>query len=181
MPPSTSLSDLASVNVATTDQFVAALGDLYEHSPWVAERASLLRPFETMRALAEALFSCAVTAAPNDQLTLLRAHPELAGTEATNGTLTPASTSEQSRLGLDRLSPEALARLGSLNQQYRAAFGFPCIIALRLHPNPDSVFEAFESRLKNTRAREIYEAMAQIEHIVRGRIAHRFSISVDSL
>jgi OHCU decarboxylase len=178
---SVSISKIDSLNAATPADFVQALGSLYEHSPWVPERAAALRPFTSVRALHDAMVSCARDASRDEQIALVRAHPELAGKEAVGGVLTAASASEQGRLGLDRLNHDEFERLAELNRRYQAAFGFPCIIALRLHQTRDSVLAEFERRLKNDRETELYLALAQIEQIVRGRLAALFGVASEEL
>ncbi len=113
----------------------------------------------------------AVLAAPLEaQLTLIRAHPELAGREATSGRLTADSTSEQARLGFDALSRGELDQMAALNRSYHEKFGFPCIVALKLHASRDTVVAQFQRRLGNDREAEIGNALAQIGHIARARL-----------
>ena len=88
-------------------------------------------------ALYDALARCIHDAARPEQIALLRVHPELAGREAVAGTMTPDSSAEQARLGLMALSPQAMARLAALNRAYQARFGFPFVVALRLHDSLD--------------------------------------------
>ena len=111
---------LEALNAASEDDFIAALGDTFEHSPWVAKAASSARPFATLAALHEAMTK-AVRAAPADaRLKLIRAHPDLAGKAARAGTLTAESTSEQASVGLDRLTDVEFARFHKLNDAYKA-------------------------------------------------------------
>jgi chitin deacetylase len=113
----------------------------------------------------------AVHAATRDeQLGLIRAHPELAGAEAKEGALTAESSSEQGRLGFTRLSREELLQMAELNRRYREKFGFPCIVALRLHAARESVVAEMKRRLENDAATEVASALAQIGHITRGRL-----------
>jgi OHCU decarboxylase len=108
-----------------------------------------------------------VRAAPRvRQFELVRAHPELAGGEA----LTVDSTSEQARLGFNRLTKDELERMNGLNRRYREKFGFPCIVALRLHANRESVMREMERRLGNNADTELTGALEQIGHITRGRL-----------
>ena len=108
-----------------------------------------------------------VEEAPREkQLALVRAHPELAGGEA----LTVDSTSEQARLGFNRLSKAELEQMNSLNRRYREKFGFPCIVALRLHANRASVMDEMARRLGNNAETELAGALQQIGHITRGRL-----------
>jgi 2-oxo-4-hydroxy-4-carboxy-5-ureidoimidazoline decarboxylase len=151
------------------DAFVERFGDLYEHSPWIAEAAWEQRPFERVEDLHRA-FEGAVAAAPLERkLDLIRSHPELAGREAEEGSLTPDSTSEQASAGLDRLSPEEVARLRELNTAYREAFGFPMVVAVREHTK-DSIFAQAEARLARPREQEISAALAEIAKIARLRL-----------
>ena len=179
-PPDTTLH-LARLNDGTLDAFLDRLGDLYEHSPWVAAQAWTLRPFRTFRHLHDSLQSVVLAASREQQLALFRAHPELAGREAIERTLTLASSSEQSRLGIDSLGPVEFERLSALNRRYRERHGFPCIIALRQHATRDTVFAEFERRVDADREAEIAAAIVQIGFITRGRLAERFGLSTRSL
>jgi chitin deacetylase len=152
------------------DGFVAALGGVFEHSPWVARRAWEYRPFASVEALHAAMMRVMHGAGPEEQLALIRAHPELAGREAAEGTLTEDSTSEQGRLGFTALSRAEFERMAELNRRYREKFGFPCIVALRLHRDRASVMAEMERRLANDRATELTNALEQIGHITRGRL-----------
>ncbi|MBM3573245.1 MAG: 2-oxo-4-hydroxy-4-carboxy-5-ureidoimidazoline decarboxylase [Alphaproteobacteria bacterium] len=161
---------LADVNAADQAQFVRLLGHVFEHSPWVVEQAWLARPFASVDALHDAMMAV-VRRVPRDrQIALLRAHPELAGREAQQGTLTVDSTSEQTRLGFHALSKAGLARMTDLNTRYREKFGFPCIIALRRHHERASVQAEHQRRLGNDADTEIGNCIAQIAIITRGRL-----------
>src|SRR5262249_32959648 len=134
---------LAALNAASAADFVAALGDVFEHAPWVATAAASRRPFATVTALHDAL-THAVRAAPREtQLAFVRGHPELAGKVARAGAMTDASKAEQGGLGLDRLGGEEFARFERLNAAYRARFGFPFIICVRRHTR-DSILAHLE-------------------------------------
>lgn len=150
--------------------FMARLGGVVELSPWVVERAWQRRPFASREALIEALGACIRGAAPDEQLTLLRAHPELAGREAAAGTMTAESNAEQGRLGLMALSRADWERLQDLNARYHARFGFPLMVALRLHDSLDSVFATAEQRLTHDPADEREVALGQVCEVVRGRV-----------
>lgn len=159
----------------TLPQFVQHLGGAVEHSPWVAQRAWLQRPFASLDALADAMQAAIRTASPDEQLALLRAHPELAGREAAEGAMTPDSTGEQARLGLLSLDAPTLARLHGLNRRYRERFGFPFIVALRLHASLDEVLSEGERRLDHDPATERALALDQVGHVMRGRLARLFA------
>ena len=150
--------------------WLARCGGVFEHSPWVAEGAwrtkERLGPFASANELHQAMMRTVEAASREKQLALVRAHPELAGGEA----LTVDSTSEQARLGFDRLTKDELERMNGLNRRYREKFGFPCIVALRLHANRESVMREMERRLGNNANTELAGALEQIGHITRGRL-----------
>ncbi|CAN5384961.1 2-oxo-4-hydroxy-4-carboxy-5-ureidoimidazoline decarboxylase [soil metagenome] len=169
---------LESINAMSDEVFVATLGGVVEHSPWVAEQIVGRRPFESVLALHGAMMERVSAASREAQVRLACAHPELAGREATAGTLTADSNSEQARLGLLTLSQQDHARLTSLNQSYRHRFGIPFITAVRLHRDLASVFDSLERRLENEPDAELREAMAQIAEIVSGRLAKLFDTAL---
>lgn len=160
---------LQALNMMDMRAFLACLGEVFEHSPWVAEAAMAARPFETLDALYEAMLG-AVRRAPRDrQLALLRAHPELAGKLALAGELTRSSKEEQSAAGLDRCSPEEFERFAVLNSAYKTKFDFPFIIAVKDNTRA-SILEAFEARLANHADQEFDTALEQVARIVRLRL-----------
>ncbi len=144
--------------------FVAALGHLFEHSPWVAEETWGQRPFISAEALHAALCA-AMRAAPRDrQLALICAHPDLAGRLAQQKKLTTDSTREQASAGLDQLSDAELAEFTRNNDAYKARFGFPFIICARLNARA-AILAAMQTRLKNTPETEFATALSEIEKI----------------
>jgi 2-oxo-4-hydroxy-4-carboxy-5-ureidoimidazoline decarboxylase len=161
---------LGQLNAMPQHEFRATLGEVFEHSPWVAERAWARRPFASVDALHNAMVEAVRTAPAEKQVALIRAHPELAGREAAAGTLTADSTSEQGRLGFTALTRAELDRVARANRAYREKFGFPCIVALRLHGTRDTVIAEMERRVDNDRIAEIAAALEQIGHIARGRL-----------
>jgi OHCU decarboxylase len=161
---------LAALNGSDRAGFTRLLGEVFEHSPWVAERAWAQRPFASVDALHAAMLAVVRAATPQEQLALIRAHPELAGREAAAGTLTADSTSEQGRLGFTALSRAEIDRVARANRAYREKFGFPCIVALRLHASRETVIAEMERRAGNDRTTEIAAALEQIGHITRGRL-----------
>ncbi len=149
---------------------VADLSGLFEHSPWVAQDAWERRPFRTVAELGDAL-EAAMHAAPAERrLALIRAHPELAGREADQGTLTAESSREQASAGLDRLTAAELKALKQLNQAYRERFGFPLIVCVREHTK-ESIIAWGTERLKHSREQESEVALGEIAKIARLRLA----------
>jgi len=162
--------NLLEVNALTLEQFVARFGGVFEHSPWVAERAWNQRPFSSVESIFQAMVAAVRHATPAEHLALICAHPELAGREAGAGALTADSTGEQGRLGFLDLQKGEWLRTGELNGRYREKFGFPCIVALKLHASRASVMAEMERRLANDAGTERENALQQITHISRGRL-----------
>lgn len=164
----------ADVNALDRAAFVARFGGIFEHSPWVAERAWPARPFADAAALHAAMAEAMRAGSTDEKTALLRAHPELAGREAKEGRLTAASSGEQKSAGLDRLAPEEMRQLAELNAAYRAKFGFPFIIAVRARTK-DKILAEFARRLARTRAEEFESALAEVEAIARIRLERVFA------
>jgi 2-oxo-4-hydroxy-4-carboxy-5-ureidoimidazoline decarboxylase len=163
---------LGSLDAADEATFVAALGEVYEHAPWVAQAVWHRRPFATLAALHEAMMA-AVRAAPAEQrLTLIRGHPDLAGKAARAGAMTAHSQGEQASAGLERLSEAEFAQFHRLNGAYREKFGIPFIICARRH-GKDSILQQFERRLQNGTAEEAETALAEIFRIAALRLDQR--------
>jgi 2-oxo-4-hydroxy-4-carboxy-5-ureidoimidazoline decarboxylase len=163
---------LEELNAADAAGFVAALGDIYEHAPWVAQAVTGARPFATLAALHEAMAAAVRAAAPERQLELIRAHPDLAGKAARAGSLTASSKAEQASAGLDRLSEAEFAQFHRLNDAYREKFAIPFIICVRRH-GKESILRQFERRLGNAPAAETETALAEIVRIAALRLDQR--------
>lgn len=168
------MTTLQDLNSCASADFVDTLRGIYEHSPWIPERAAPLRPFATIAALKFALQSVVSKASVDEQLGLIRAHPELAGKAAIAGQLTEESTHEQAKSGLNLCSAEEYATLHQLNADYNTKFGFPFILAVK---GPDGqgltrqiIIDTFTRRLKNQRADEMAECLRQIHRIAELRI-----------
>lgn len=172
--------DLNALNRMDAGSFTAALDGVAEHSPWVAQQAWKARPFADVTALHAAMVAAIVEAAPEQQLALLRAHPELAGREAQAGTMTDSSKAEQSSVGLNNMSAAEMARIRELNQAYSTRFGHPFIIAVRNH-SKQGIFAAFEKRLANTPDVERKTALAEVCIIARLRLDARFAAPTEKI
>ena len=139
---------------------------LFEHSPWVEQRADANPSSGDRHA---DLIAVVAAATRDEQLALIRAHPELAGKAAIDRTLTDASAAEQASAGLDRLTPEDYARFHALNAAYTARFDFPFIICVR-RTDKAGILAAMERRLAHDRDSEIATALGEIGEIVRLRL-----------
>lgn len=156
------------VNGLAQEEFVARLGGIYEHSPWIAERAFAARPFASHDALRAAMQSAMHTASRAEQLALIRAHPELLG-KLEAAQLTDASRGEQAGAGLDRCTAAQKSRMQALNHAYREKFGFPFIVAVK-GLDWAGIVERIEARLGNTREVEFAAALQEIGRIARLRL-----------
>jgi len=160
---------LDALNAADQAGFLAVLGPVFEHSPWVAEAVMAQRPFASLAGLAAAMEAALRAAPAGRQLALLQAHPDLAGAAARAGTLTAHSTAEQAAAGLVNLSAADAGRFAELNAAYRARFGFPFIICARRHAK-DSILRSFERRLGHDADAERAAALDEVLRIARLRL-----------
>jgi len=154
------------------DEFVSRFGGVFEHSPFIAERAydaGFIVESSTSGGVHSALTKIFRAASAEERLGVLRAHPDLAGRLAIAGELTEDSRKEQAGAGLDRLSAVEHARFTELNTTYVEKFGFPFIIAVRGLSKAD-ILAAFEARIGNTRVDEFATACAQVERIALLRL-----------
>lgn len=156
---------LEQINDMAEPEFVTSLGGIFEHSPWVAEGAYGKRPFGTVQQLHDAMLEVALTAEPDRQLVLLRAHPDL----ATKLEVSPLSAAEQQGAGLDRLALEEFRELTELNTAYTAKFGFPFILAVR-GKDKEGIISAIRERVGHSVEEERAQALREIGRITRFRL-----------
>ena len=171
---------LARLNGAPHKDFVALLAGTYEHSPWVSERAWPRGPFLTLAQLKRTLVEVVTEAERDEQLALLRSHPELAGKAMAAGTMTAESSHEQGRVGLTACTPAELAQIARLNAVYRDRFGFPFMLAVR-GPRGTGLTKAqiiatFERRLENHPDFEFAEALRNVHRVAELRLDDRFGV-----
>lgn len=160
---------LDALNKASAQEFVALLGGIFEHSPWVAERVAVKRPFENARALLDAMTAAVQNATPEEKAALLRAHPDLAGKAARAGALTKDSTAEQGSAGLDQLSEREYDAFQRLNANYQTKHGIPFIVCVRRHTK-GSILQQFERRIDNRPEHEFETALAEVFRIAALRL-----------
>ncbi len=171
---------LDQLNTAPSAWLLQQLGGLYEHSPWIAEQALQQRPFASLAQLKHAMAQVVTAASREAQLTLVRAHPELAGRAMVSQALTAESTGEQSRAGLSECSPQEFDRLQQLNSAYNERFGHPFILAVR-GPRGDGlsrqqIIATFERRLHNPVNTELSECLRNIHRIAEIRLEDKFGM-----
>ena len=156
---------VAELNEVDSEIFVDILGEIYETSPWVAERASEARPFDSVDEIQETMKRVVRSATREKKLELLRAHPDLG--ERTE--MTDASKKEQASAGLDQLSEEQYEAFQRLNEQYREKFGFPFIMAVK-NESTEVIREAMEQRVEQSNSAEFQTAIEEVHTIARFRL-----------
>jgi len=163
------MPSLQQINAMSRRDFLATLGGLFEHSPWVAEGALTARPFRSAADLHEKMVAVMHEAPFERALALLRAHPELAGRAMVDKSLTADSTNEQTRSGLTQCTPQEFERLQQLNAAYNAKFGWPFILAVK-HLDRPTIIQTFAQRLEQSAAAEFAACLANIATITRWRL-----------
>lgn len=161
---------LTELNGLDRDRFVATIGWIFEHSPWVAERAWHARPFPSSAALLAAMVAEVQRATDAEQLALIRAHPDL----GTRARMSAASVHEQSGAGLDSLNAAEYSRLLGLNETYKSRFGFPFIHAVK-GSTKQEIMAGLEGRIESVPAVERATALAHIGRIARFRLEDTIS------
>ena len=169
---------LETLNSAPRVDALLLLDGLYEHSPWIAQKALDARPFRSLAHLKYEMTQVVERAGEDRQLELIRAHPELAGKAMVSDDLTAESTNEQSRAGLTHCTAEEFARLQQLNSDYNAKFGFPFILAVRgprgSGLNKQQIITTFSRRLQNHPDFELQECLRNIHRVVELRVNDKF-------
>src|ERR1700692_743041 len=160
---------LAELNACSKDDFVAALANIFEYSPWIAEHAASSRPFAGVTQLFAAMKAAVDRAPPELPRALIRAHPDLASKTQRAAGLTAESNAEQNSVGLDRLSDAEYDAFEGVNNAYRAKFGFPYIVCVRRHTK-DSILRDFERPLSNDAATEAQRSIEEICRIAALRV-----------
>lgn len=171
---------LDAINTAAQAEFVGLLEGTYEHSPWIAKAAWAKRPFQSLAHLKLALVDVVRHAGHDAQVTLIRAHPELAGKAMLAKTLTAESTNEQGKAGLTACTPDEYARILQLNADYNAKFGFPFILAVRgprgLGLSKAEIMATFERRVDSHVQFELAENLRNIHRIAEIRLNDKFGL-----
>src|SRR4051812_28323988 len=157
--------NIADVNALERHDFTNTFARLFEHSPWIAARTAAKRPFADRAEFFAALCDTVMKASHDEKLCLIRAHPDLVGSEA----LTEESQDEQSGAGLGQLSAAEAAQLRSYNEQYHGKFDFPFVICARLNKK-EAILQAFPDRLKNSKEKEMQAALLEIFKIAQLRL-----------
>jgi 2-oxo-4-hydroxy-4-carboxy-5-ureidoimidazoline decarboxylase len=161
--------DMAAINAMDRAAFVQKFGGIFEKSPWVAERAWDKKPFASVDDMHAAMVAVVKNAPLPGQLALLQSHPDLAGKEAQAGAMTTSSVSEQASAGLNALSKAEMTQISNFNTAYKQKFGFPFIIAVRMHTK-EGIFFDFSRRLQNDTQTEFSNDLQNVYAITRLRL-----------
>src|SRR6202048_1589231 len=164
-----SQTTLTELNACGKDDFVAALANIFEHSPWIAEQAAAARPFAGVQQLFAVMTAVGDRALPEARLALIKAHPDLADKTQRAAGLTAESNAEQNSVGLDRLSDAEYEAFERVNNAYRSKFGFPYIVCVRRHTK-DYILRDFERRLPNDAKTETQQSIEEICRIAALRV-----------
>jgi OHCU decarboxylase len=153
------------INQLGQAQFVESIGWVFEHSPWVAERAWGHRPFRNFAELCEQMNGEVEAASIDERLALLCAHPDL----GTRAKVSASSATEQAGAGLDQLTAGEYAEITQLNAAYREKFGFPFLYAVK-GSGKSEILGALRQRLDSSPEGEFEEALRQVYRIARFRL-----------
>lgn len=159
---------LQQLNQTTTNEFVKLLGDVFEHSSWIAEKASAYKPFYSLLDLYQHLISIVKNASSDEKLNLIKAHPRL----GFKIQMSPNSTKEQQEAGLQTLSPDEARKFLTLNQHYQTKFGFPFIIAVK-GKDKSYIYQMMKERIQYTKESEFENALAEIFKIAWFRLQEK--------
>lgn len=154
------------------EAFIKTFADIYEHSPWVAEKTYDLGhgpDIDDIDVLHTRMNEILMSSDHATQLALINAHPDLAGKAAVQGQLTEASTHEQAGAGIHQCTAEEFQRFTELNDAYKAKFAFPFIMAVK-GSNRHQILAAFETRIHNSVDTEFACALAEINKIALFRL-----------
>lgn len=159
----------AELGALSVGDFVEKVGGIYENSPWVAERAHAIGPFQTLTGCHKAMAKVVAAASDEEKFALLCAHPDLAGRAAIDGEVTDESAEEQARAGLNRLTADEMSELTALNTRYRERFGHPFILAVR-NATKHTVFSSLAARVDRQPSAERDECLRQVDKIAWMRL-----------
>jgi 2-oxo-4-hydroxy-4-carboxy-5-ureidoimidazoline decarboxylase len=161
---------IETINQSTYDQFIEITEGIFEHSPWIAEKAEATKPFSSLHHLHQEMVNVVENSSQEQKLALIKAHPNLGDRVA----MTTNSVSEQKGAGLQDLTLEEYNQFISMNQQYMEKFSFPFILAVR-GKNKEQIYKAMETRFLNPKEIEFQTALTEIYKIARLRLEERIT------
>ncbi|KKI90444.1 OHCU decarboxylase [Bacillus sp. SA1-12] len=164
------MNTLETLNNTSPEQFMEIVGGIFEHSPWIAEKAEKAKPYLSLEHLFQEMVIVVETSSLEQKLSLIKAHPNL----GEKVSMTTESTTEQKGAGLQDLTPKEYDTILDLNKRYMEKFNFPFILAVR-GKNKDQICEAMKTRLQNDKVREFQTALEEIYKIARFRLEDKLS------
>ncbi|MBD8070104.1 2-oxo-4-hydroxy-4-carboxy-5-ureidoimidazoline decarboxylase [Bacillus sp. PS06] len=162
--------NLTELNEINEEAFVDALGEIYEHSPWVAKKAVKYRPFQSIEVLHQAMMEVVSNAPIEDKIALIREHPNL----GERIEMSSDSIKEQQGAGLQNLTEEEFASFQELNRAYMEKFGFPFIFAVKGKTKQD-VHDSLVERINHSEADEFEKALSEIDKIAGFRLQDKIN------
>jgi 2-oxo-4-hydroxy-4-carboxy-5-ureidoimidazoline decarboxylase len=159
------MNRIEELNGMDLEEFVETLGEVFENAPSIARRVWLKRPFTDVPNLHQQMMQEVETLGLDEQLTLIRAHPDL----GSRAKMADASVQEQAGVGLDRLTAEEYQQLLQLNQAYLKKFDFPFIVAVK-GQTKERILADFQTRLAHSIEAERGRAIEEIGKITRFRL-----------
>lgn len=163
--------EINKINQTTHEQFMEMTDGIFEHSPWIAEKAEIAKPFSSIQHLYQVMIAVVEQSSFDKKIALIKAHPNLGDRVA----MTKESIQEQNGAGLQDLTPEEYNQFMSMNQRYMEKFGFPFILAVR-GKNKEEIYQILETRILHSKEIEIQTALSEIYKIARLRLEERFQI-----
>ncbi|PLS08511.1 2-oxo-4-hydroxy-4-carboxy-5-ureidoimidazoline decarboxylase [Neobacillus cucumis] len=162
---------IKNINDTTHEQFMEIAGGVFEHSPWITEKAAGLKPFTSLYHLHQELVKIVENSSYEQKLALIKAHPNLGNRAA----MTVDSIQEQKGAGLQSLTPEEYNQFISMNQEYMNKFGFPFILAVR-GKNKEQIYVAMKERVHHSKEIEFETALSEIYKIALLRLEEKITV-----
>ena len=159
---------IKNINKLSQSEFVKVFANIFENASWIAKDVYNEKPFKDFADLSQKMLSIFSTSTKENQLKILKAHPDLAD-KTKIGSLTPDSKKEQSNAGLDQCSEEEFNEFKNLNNEYKKKFGFPFIYAVKGKEKKDILIN-FRQRSSNNIDVEFIEAKKQVKTIASLRL-----------
>lgn len=159
---------ISQINDTNLEEFMNITNGIFEHSPWIAQIAFSKKPFSSLHHLHQSMVEVVKHASNEQQLTLIKAHPNLGERIA----MTIHSTEEQKGAGLQNLTNDEYEQFIKTNQEYMEKFGFPFILAVR-GKNKHETYEAMKTRISSNKEIEFETALTEIYKIALLRLEEK--------
>ena len=156
------------INNLSQIKFNEIFANIFEKTKWIAERLYNQKPFNSFEDLCSKILEIFKTTSKENQLKIIRAHPDLAD-KTKISLLNIDSRTEQNRAGLNQCSEKEFREFKNLNNEYKKKFGFPFILAVG-NKNKTEILNKFKKRILNSADDELKEAISQVCRIANLRL-----------